>query len=144
MIDEAALTRSEKTINDRHATSRPPGCGMGEVYLDQDKIPGPRVAIKVLRKQYAGDEELVARFRQEAHSAAVVRRPNVVPFHDLGRSQDGSRYIAMEYVPGGHAQATPRRGRPGGGGGTYDDHPVGVWHGAGAGKRANFNQDRAA
>ena len=31
-----------------------------------------------------------------------------------------------------------------GGGGTYNDHPVGVWYDAGAGKWAIFNQDRAA
>ena len=33
---------------------------------------------------------------------------------------------------------------PGGDGGTYNDHPVGVWYDASAGKWAIFNQDRAA
>ncbi|MDQ3361680.1 MAG: hypothetical protein M3534_08465 [Actinomycetota bacterium] len=33
---------------------------------------------------------------------------------------------------------------PGGSGGTYNDHPVGVWYDAGVRKWAIFNQDRAA
>ncbi len=101
MIDEAAPTMPERTINDRYATSRLLGGGMGEVYLARDKILGREVAIKVLRKRYAEDEELVACFRREARSAAALPHPNVVSAHDLDRSRDGVHYIAMEYVPGG-------------------------------------------
>ncbi len=32
---------------------------------------------------------------------------------------------------------------PGGGGGTYNNHPVGVWYDAGRKRWAIFNQDRA-
>ncbi|MDP9486903.1 MAG: protein kinase, partial [Actinomycetota bacterium] len=93
---------SERIISHRYATSRLLGSGgMGEVYLARDKILGREVAIKVLRKRYAGDEEFVARFRREARSAAALPHPNVVSVHDLGRSGDGAYYIAMEYVPGG-------------------------------------------
>jgi serine/threonine protein kinase len=101
MIDEAAPTMPERTINDRYATSRLLGGGMGEVYLARDKILGREVAIKVLRKRYAEDEELVACFPAEARSAAALPHPNVVSAHDLDRSRDGVHYIAMEYVPGG-------------------------------------------
>lgn len=94
--------RSERIINHRYATLRLLGSGgMGEVYLARDKILGREVAIKVLRKRYAEDEEFVARFRREARSAAALPHPNVVSVHDLGRSGDGAHYIAMEYVPGG-------------------------------------------
>nr|MDP9487846.1 protein kinase [Actinomycetota bacterium] len=93
---------SERIINHRYATSRLLGAGgMGEVYLARDKILGREVAVKVLRKRYAEDEEFVARFRREARSAAVLSHPNVVSVHDLGRSGDGAHYITMEYVPGG-------------------------------------------
>ncbi len=93
---------SERIINHRYATLRLLGSGgMGEVYLARDKILGREVAIKVLRKRYAGDEEFVARFRREARSAAALSHPNVVSVHDLGCSGDGAYYIAMEYVPGG-------------------------------------------
>lgn len=93
---------SDRIISHRYATSRLLGSGgMGEVYLARDKILGREVAIKVLRKRYAEDEEFVARFRREARSAAALPHPNVVSVHDLGRSGDGRYYIAMEYVPGG-------------------------------------------
>ncbi|MDP8952383.1 MAG: serine/threonine protein kinase, partial [Actinomycetota bacterium] len=93
---------SERIINHRYATLRLLGSGgMGEVYLARDKILGREVAIKVLRKRYAEDEEFVARFRREARSAAALPHPNVVSVHDLGRSEDGDHYIAMEYVSGG-------------------------------------------
>ena len=93
---------SGRTINGRYTTLRLLGDGgMGEVYLARDKVLGREVAIKVLRKRYAEDEEFVARFRREARSAAALPHPNVVSVHDLGRSGDGAHYIAMEYVPGG-------------------------------------------
>ena len=93
---------SERIIDHRYTTLRLLGSGgMGEVYLARDKILGREVAIKVLRKRYAEDEEFVARFRREARSAAALPHPNVISVHDLGRSGDGDHYIAMEYVPGG-------------------------------------------
>ena len=93
---------SERIIGHRYATLRLLGSGgMGDVYLARDKILGREVAIKMLRKRYAEDEEFVARFRREARSAAALSHPNVVSVHDLGRSGDGDHYIAMEYVPGG-------------------------------------------
>ncbi len=93
---------TERIISHRYATLRLLGSGgMGEVYLARDKILGREVAIKVLRKRYAEDEEFVARFRREARSAAALPHPNVVSVHDLGRSEDGDHYIAMEYVSGG-------------------------------------------
>jgi len=74
---------------------------MARVYLAQDEILGRDVAIKILRGQYADDEEFVERFRQEARSAASLSHPNIVPVYDQGRAEDGSYYMAMEYVPRG-------------------------------------------
>jgi len=59
------------------------------------------VALKILRDQYAEDEEFVERFKREARSAASLSHPNIVSIYDQGRSEDGAYYIAMEYVPGG-------------------------------------------
>ena len=44
--------------------------GMADVYLARDTQLGRQVAIKVLYKRYARDDEFVARFRREAQSAA--------------------------------------------------------------------------
>ena len=74
---------------------------MGEVYLAHDGVLERDVALKVLRSQYAGDEEFAERFRREARSAASLSHPNIVQVYDRGEAEDGTSYIAMEYVPGG-------------------------------------------
>jgi eukaryotic-like serine/threonine-protein kinase len=74
---------------------------MGEVYLAHDGVLERDVALKVLRSQYAGDEEVAERFRREARSAASLSHPHIVQVYDRGEAEDGTSYIAMEYVPGG-------------------------------------------
>src|SRR3712207_6014910 len=74
---------------------------MAEVYLAHDEVLDRDVALKILRHQYADDEQFVERFRREARSAAGLSHPNIVSIYDQGRSEDGAYYIAMEYVPQG-------------------------------------------
>ena len=74
---------------------------MAEVYLAHDDVLDREVALKILRNQYANDEEFVERFRREAQSAASLSHPNIVSIYDRGRSDDGAYYIAMEHVQRG-------------------------------------------
>ena len=78
------------------------GGGMARVYLAHDEVLGRDVAIKILRDQYAEDAEFVERFKREARSAASLSHPNIVSVYDRGVAEDGTSYIAMEYVPGGN------------------------------------------
>ena len=73
--------------------------GMADVYLAEDGTLGRRVAVKVLLKRYAGDEQFVERFRREAQAAARINHPNIVNIYDWG-PVDGTYYIVMEYVEG--------------------------------------------
>ena len=75
--------------------------GMARVYLAQDAVLARDVALKVLRDQYAENEEFIERFRREATSAASLSHPHIVQVYDRGRSADGSYYMTMEYLPGG-------------------------------------------
>src|SRR4051812_21748458 len=75
--------------------------GMGHVYLARDEVLDRDVALKVLRKSYAESEEFVERFQREARNAAKLYHPNIVSVYDKGESEDGTPYIAMEYVAGG-------------------------------------------
>lgn len=75
--------------------------GMAEVYLAHDDVLDRDVALKVLSNRYSGDEEFVERFRREAQSAAALTHPNIVSIFDRGESEDGTYYIAMEYLSGG-------------------------------------------
>jgi serine/threonine-protein kinase len=73
--------------------------GMATVYCGTDTLLRRRVAIKVLREQYASDQEFVRRFYQEAESAARLSHPNIVNTYDVGREGD-TYYIVMELVDG--------------------------------------------
>lgn len=72
---------------------------MAAVYSGMDTLLRRRVAIKVLRDQYASDEEFVRRFYQEAESAAKLSHPNIVNTYDVGREAN-TYYIVMELVDG--------------------------------------------
>jgi serine/threonine-protein kinase len=74
---------------------------MAQVYLTHDEVLDRPVALKILREQFAEDEEFTRRFRRDARSAASLTHPHIVSIYDQGRSEDGEYYIAMEYVPGG-------------------------------------------
>ncbi len=73
--------------------------GMATVYCGTDTLLRRRVAIKVLRPQYASDQEFVRRFYQEAESAARLSHPNIVNTYDVGR-EGQTYYIVMELVDG--------------------------------------------
>src|SRR6266511_6351962 len=73
--------------------------GMADVYCAEDTHLGRQVALKVLHRRFAQDNEFVERFRREAKSAAGLQHPNVVGVYDRGEF-DGTYYIAMEYVEG--------------------------------------------
>ncbi|WP_099158045.1 Stk1 family PASTA domain-containing Ser/Thr kinase [Virgibacillus ndiopensis] len=75
------------------------GGGMANVYLAKDTILDRDVAIKVLRLEYANDEEFIARFDREAQSATSLSHPNIVNIYDVGE-EDHYLYMVMEYVDG--------------------------------------------
>ncbi|WP_119071188.1 protein kinase domain-containing protein [Rubrobacter indicoceani] len=98
MIDGA----SPSLIDNRYRPSDLVGRGgMGEVYLARDEVLYRDVAVKILARPFADDEESVERFRREARSAAALSHPNIVPVYDLGETDDGAQFIVMEYVSGG-------------------------------------------
>jgi serine/threonine protein kinase len=73
--------------------------GMADVYCAEDTHLGRQVAIKVLHRRFAQDQEFVERFRREAKSAAGLNHPNVVGVFDRGE-HEGTYYIAMEFLEG--------------------------------------------
>jgi len=91
---------TEKIFNNRYRIDGTLGHGgMANVYVGTDTLLRRRVAIKVLREQYASDDDFVKRFSYEAQSAAKLSHPNIVNVYDFGR-EDHSYYIVMELVDG--------------------------------------------
>src|SRR3712207_1571709 len=92
----------QQLVDNRYRLIKPLGSGgMADVHLAHDNILDRGVALKVMSTRYASDEEFVERFKREARNAAALSHPNIVSIFDRGESEDGTYYIAMEYLPGG-------------------------------------------
>ncbi len=87
-------------IAGRYMMEEPLGSGgMADVYKATDCKLGRAVAVKILKAEYASDENFVAKFRAEAQSVAGLEHPNIVHVYDVG-VQEGTYFIVMEYVDG--------------------------------------------
>src|SRR5258706_13332884 len=75
--------------------------GMGQVWsASHRRLPGKRVAIKVLLGQAALDKELYARFRREAEIASRIGHPNIIEGLDFNTLPSGTPYLGLEYLHG--------------------------------------------
>jgi eukaryotic-like serine/threonine-protein kinase len=74
--------------------------GMGTVYLAEHQMLGGQSALKFLSSAMSRDPQFVKRFRNEARAAYLLRHPNIVEVTDLDQDEEGSLFLAMEYVPG--------------------------------------------
>lgn len=74
--------------------------GMGQVYLAEHVAIEKRVALKILRAEFAAKGEIVTRFQQEAISASRIKHPNVLDVFDFGQLENGRFFLAMEFLEG--------------------------------------------
>jgi len=74
--------------------------GMGTVYKATHLMLGKALAVKLIKADLPASPEVVRRFQREAKAASNLNHPNIVPAYDLGQTQDGTLYIAMEYIDG--------------------------------------------
>ena len=73
--------------------------GAGTVYRAVDSRTKQTVAVKMLKRNLAGNRKLQHRFAQEFQSASKLDHPNIVRALDYGL--DGANaYLVMEYVEG--------------------------------------------
>jgi len=74
--------------------------GMGVVYGGRHTVIGKRIAVKVLKNEYARDKEITSRFILEAQTASSIGHPNIVDISDFGTAPNGSTYFVMEFLEG--------------------------------------------
>lgn len=73
--------------------------GMANVYKAYDSIDDRIVAVKILRDEHMGNDELLRRFRNESKAIAVLSHPNIVKVYDVSFNED-IQYIVMEHIDG--------------------------------------------
>jgi serine/threonine protein kinase len=89
-----------KTVGHYQITAKLGAGGMGEVFLAQDTRLERKAAIKFLPADVAADPERRSRFLSEARAASALNHPHVCIVYDVGETEDGFPFIAMEFVAG--------------------------------------------
>lgn len=77
--------------------------GMAEVYrADQELTSGisRQVAVKVIRPEYSESQDFREMFLDEARTACTLSHPNIVHIYEVGETDEGQLYMAMELVSG--------------------------------------------
>lgn len=76
--------------------------GMGVVYKAEQTLGSAvrPVAVKTLHAELSRDPAVTARFHREVGTVAQLEHPNTVKVYDFGSTEDGTLYIAMEYLDG--------------------------------------------
>lgn len=88
------------------------GGGMGVVYRARDPRLHRRVALKFLPSHLSAHEEAEERFFREARAAAALNHPHIARIHEVGETEDGRRFIVMDYYEGDTLKEKLRRGGP--------------------------------
>ena len=98
----AAQVRPGDTVGDRYRIASVLGeGGYSTVFTARHVITDQEVAIKVLKAAWPGpDEQAVRRFYREARVTAGLAHPNTIRVFDVGQTEGGCFWLAMEWLRG--------------------------------------------
>jgi predicted Ser/Thr protein kinase len=85
------------------------GGGLGTVYLGEEVATGNRVAVKVLLKELAVDDDVLKHCWWDARFATASRPSNIVRVYEVDRTDEGRACIVMEYLEGENLADVIRR-----------------------------------
>jgi serine/threonine protein kinase len=87
---------------------------LGTVYLCDEIRTAKRVALKIFRREFAKDEEFMARLRRQVKLAAALNEthPGILAVYDCDRTDDGGAFLVTEYVDGRTLKEVIRRNGP--------------------------------
>ena len=74
--------------------------GMGAVFLGEHQHIARKAAIKVLLPELSANQQIVARFFNEARATSLIRHPGIVDVIDCNVLPNGNAYIVMEFLEG--------------------------------------------
>ena len=97
-----AVVKVGDVIADRYRVTAEIGRGgYGAVYSAEHTVTCSQVALKVMKCDFGGpDEQTIRRFFREARVTAALSHPNTVRVFDVGQTQGGAFYLAMERLDG--------------------------------------------
>lgn len=99
-----------RTVGHYRIKSKLGAGGMGEVFLASDTRLERKAAIKFLPTEMAADPERRKRFLNEARAASALNHPHVCTVYEVGETDDGLPFIAMEFVEGQPLDALVKQG----------------------------------
>jgi serine/threonine protein kinase len=103
-VNGAELSASDlvgTTLEGAYRITRPIGQGgMSAVYEAVQLRLNKRVAVKVMARELALNEEALARFHREAEITSHLGHPHLVTVMDFGMAPTGQPYLVMEYLEG--------------------------------------------
>jgi serine/threonine-protein kinase len=74
--------------------------GMGKIYTAEDERLNKKVVVKVLPSYFAGKDDVIKRFMQEAKMASQIGHENIVDVTDLDKTKEGTPFYVMESLIG--------------------------------------------
>jgi len=74
--------------------------GMGLVFLAEHQKLGRKVALKMLRPEFAGNKRAISRFFREARAVNEIQHENIVDITDFVEDPDGDNFYIMEFLRG--------------------------------------------
>jgi len=100
MLRGAAIRKGATAIPGYELLERIGEGGTAEVWRARHRLLGRDAAVKLLRTEDAASELMRERFKLEARAAAALRSPHAVEIYDVGTTDDGTLFLAMELLHG--------------------------------------------
>lgn len=109
---KSAPVMSVPYVEDRYELAEPIGEGaIGTVYRARDRVRDIPVAVKIMRREHAGQRDLLRRFAEEASIATRMLSPHVVRVLGLAVTHDDRPCVVYEHLVGETLATRIARGR---------------------------------
>ncbi len=92
--------KQARELNQYRLTRRLGSGGMGQVYQAEHHLLKRPCAVKLIDPKLSQNPTALARFELEVRATARLSHENIVELYDYGRTEDGTFYYVMEYLPG--------------------------------------------
>jgi serine/threonine protein kinase len=101
ILAEVAIADQDRRIGNFEILEEIGRGGMAVIYRARELHSQRIVALKRVLIYHAESDQMLARFRREAETAARLDHPNIIPVYYVGQSEDGLPFFTMKLASGG-------------------------------------------